>query len=465
MREEEKREIKIELYHLERIKIGVMEQDQELPKKAREAVAKKVRDYYRLTRKKKSFNLGIDLIETAGKRYNEEELINATEAVLDGWWTEGRFARQFSSLLKNYLGVKLCLLTNSGSSANLIAFFSLTSPLLKKRKIKPGDEVITVAATFPTTLNPIIQAGCLPVFIDVDLITMNIDCSRIEEAINRKTKAIFIAHTQGNPFNLTKIKKIARKYNLWLIEDCCDALGAEYEGKKVGAFGDLATFSFYPAHQITMGEGGAVVTNNPHLYKAAQSFRDWGRDCWCAPGKDNTCRRRFGWKLGRLPFGYDHKFIYSHLGYNLKLTDMQAAIGVAQIKKIDQFVKKRRENYLYLRKNLEKYKKFFQFQEAEENSNPSWFGFMLTLKDSCKFTRNEMVFYLNSKKIATRNLYAGNITLHPYIEKVKYKVVGKLKNTNKIMSDTFWIGVHPNLTRKQMDYIIGTIGGFLDEKS
>lgn len=443
-----------------------MGQDKNL-REVKENIFQKIKDYYRLLKKlkrKKRFKLGVNLIETAGKSFNEEEFILATEAVLDAWWTEGRFAREFSSLLKNYLGVKLCLLTNSGSSANLIAFLSLTSPLLKEKKINPGDEVITVAAAFPTTVNPIIQAGCIPVFVDVDLKTMNIDWKQAEKAVGKKTKAIFIAHTQGNPFNLEKIKKIASQYNLWLVEDCCDALGAEYEGKKVGTFGDVATFSFYPAHQITIGEGGAVVTNNSLIYRAARSFRDWGRDCWCETGKDNTCGKRFGWQLGRLPFGYDHKFIYSHLGYNLKLTDIQAAIGVAQIKKIDYFLKKRRENYLYLRKHLQKYQKYFYFQEAEKKSSPSWFGFMITLKDSGKFSRNELVRFLNQRKIATRNLYAGNITLHPYFEKVKYKVVGELKNTDKIMNDTFWIGVHPNLTRKQMDYITKTIDDFLEDK-
>jgi len=433
-------------------------------KETREEVLRKIKDYYRLLKKKKPFKLGVDLIETGGKRFNEEELKLAVEAVLDGWWTEGRFARQFSSLLKNYLGVKFCLLANSGSSANLLAFFSLTSTLLKEKKINPGDEVITVAAAFSTTVNPIIQAGCIPVFVDVDLKTMNIDCSQVEKAVGRKTKAIFIAHTQGNPFNLKKIKKIVSKYNLWLIEDCCDALGAEYERKKIGAFGDIATFSFYPAHQITTGEGGAVATNNPLIYRAVRSLRDWGRGCWCETGKDNTCGKRFGWKLGKLPFGYDHKFIYSHLGYNLKLTDMQAAIGVAQIKKIDYFLKKRKENYLYLKKNLRQYQQYFYFQEPEKKSNSSWFGFTIILKDSCRFTRNELVKFLNQRRIATRNLYAGNITLHPYFEKVKYRIAGELKNTNKIMNDAFWIGVHPNLTRKQMDYIIKTIGDFLKNK-
>lgn len=424
-----------------------------------------IQELYDVKFRPRTITPGVDMIETAGKNISVEELINGTDAVLDGWWTEGPYAEEFKRLFQNFIGVRLCVLTNSGSSANLAAFMALTSPLLKERQVKKGDEVITIAASFPTTVNPIVQAGCIPVFIDVDLHTMNIDPKLLAKALSKKTKAIMIAHTQGNPFALDKIMKFAKKHNLWVIEDCCDALGAEYDGKQVGTFGDIATFSFYPAHQITLGEGGAVVTNNPWLYRAARSFRDWGRDCWCETGEDNKCARRFAWKFKNLPDGYDHKFVYMHIGYNLKLTDMQAAIGVAQIKRFPQFLKKRRENFVYLQEKLTPFKKYFFFHQKEKKSNPSWFGFMITLTPKCKFKLKDIVKYLNEKKIATRPLYCGNITFQPSFEKVKYRIASDLTNTNYIMNNTFWIGVHPNLTRAHMDYIAGTIGEFIKHNS
>ncbi len=424
---------------------------------------KTIRKFYDLRFRGQTSRPGIDMIETAGKFVGLEELVNGVDAVLDGWWTEGRYADEFSRLFRQYLNRKLCLLTNSGSSANLLALLSLTSPTLGKRQLLPGDEVITVAAAFPTTVNPIVQAGCVPVFVDIDLETLNINSKMLAQALSTKTKVIMLAHTQGNPFHVDKVVNIAKKHHLWLVEDSCDALGAEYRGQKTGTFGDIATFSFYPAHQMTTGgEGGAVVTNNPLLYRSAQAFRDWGRDCWCKTGEDNACRRRFSWQFGKLPYGYDHKFVYSQIGYNLKLTDMQAAIGVAQIKKLASFVKSRRENYNYLKSKLDKYKKYFIFQKAEKYSEPSWFGFMLTLTAQCKFKLTELVTYLNEKKIATRPLYAGNITLHPYFTHLQYRVVGNLRNTNYVMEHTFWIGVHPKLTREQMDYMVKTIGDFLE---
>lgn len=424
-------------------------------------IKKLIEQLYKKRFSTKKIRPGIDYIESAGKQIGIEELVNGVDAVLDGWWTDGRYADQFIKHLTSYLSVRYGLLTNSGSSANLVAFASLTSPLLKSRQVRKGDEVITVAAAFPTTVNPIIQLGCIPVFVDIEISTLNLDWRMLKKALSHKTKAIMVAHTQGNPFNVDQILSFAKAHNLWLIEDCCDALGAEYSGIKVGTFGDLATFSFYPAHQMTMGEGGSVVTNNALLYRIAKSFRDWGRDCWCETGEDNVCRRRFSWKFDRLPFGYDHKFVYSHLGYNLKLTEMQAAIGCAQIKKIDRFVTTRRKNYAYLINRLYRFKKYFLFQEAEKKSNPSWFGFMLTLKPECPFSLHNLVTYLNENKIATRPLYCGNITLHPYFDQIKYRMCGNLTNTDYLLDHTFWIGVHPNLNKLQMDYIINCIEEFI----
>ncbi|MBI3619782.1 lipopolysaccharide biosynthesis protein RfbH [Candidatus Roizmanbacteria bacterium] len=430
----------------------------------REQIGDKIKKFYNLKFKKDIIIPGVDLLETAGKYIGEEELIMGTNAVLDGWWTEGKYADEFARQLTKYLGVRYCIFVNSGSSANLIAFASLTSHILGKKRIHPADEVITVAAAFPTTVNPIIQLGCTPVFVDIDRKTLNIDWSKLEKAISARTKAIMIAHTQGNPFNLEKVVEFAKKHKLWLVEDCCDALGAEYKGQKVGTFGDVATLSFYPAHQMTTGEGGAVLTNNPFIYRIAKSFRDWGRDCWCETGEDDACRRRFNWKFKNLPDGYDHKFVYSHLGYNLKFTDIQAAIGLAQLKRIPQLIEARRRNYLLLRNKLVKFNKYFTFQEAEKNSVPSWFGFMLTLTKACGFNVADIASYLNKKKIATRPLYCGNITLHPYFDNLICRVIGELKNTNYVMNHTFWIGIHPKLATKHIDYITKCIEEYLMPK-
>ncbi len=428
-------------------------------------LTKLVEKFYKARFAKRTHRLGEDYIETAGKFVGVSELVNGVDAVLDGWWTDGRYSEEFCRALRRYLGIKLAFLTNSGSSANLVAFLSLTSQTLGGRRLVTGDEVISVGAAFPTTVNPIVQAGCVPVFVDINLDTLNINPQMLKRALSPKTKAIMIAHTQGNPFPVGEVVRFARKHKLWLVEDSCDALGAEYAGQKVGTFGDIATFSFYPAHQMTMGEGGAVVTNNPILFRAARSYRDWGRDCWCETGEDNACRRRFSWQFGKMPSGYDHKFIYTHMGYNLKLTDMQAAIGLAQIKRLPGFVTSRRTNYTYLKKHLSKFKTYLLFQEPEKNSKPSWFGFMITLKLNCPFKLHEIVNYLNDHKIATRPLYCGNIVRQPYFENLRYRVIGELKNTDYVMEHTFWIGVHPNLTKEHLDYMVEIIRKFVDEKT
>jgi CDP-6-deoxy-D-xylo-4-hexulose-3-dehydrase len=411
-----------------------------------------VNDYSDINFKHKDFVSGISEVPVSGKVIGSLELKNMVEASLDGWLTTGRFNEQFEKKLANFLGIKCLLTVNSGSSANLIAFSTLTSPKLKERAIQKGDEIISVAAGFPTTVNPIIQFGAIPVFIDVKIPTYNIDESLVEEAITNKTKAIMLAHTLGNPFNVKKIKEICEKYNLWLIEDSCDALGSKFDNQNVGTFGDLATLSFYPAHHITMGEGGAVFTNSKKLERIAESFRDWGRDCYCEPGKDNTCNKRFGWKLGDLPFGYDHKYTYSHLGYNMKITDMQAACGLAQLERLEQFIIKRKENFNFLYKNLKNLEEFLILPEVEKNSDPSWFGFPLSLRKNNKFNRNDLIKHLNDSKIGTRLLFSGNLTKQPYMKDVNFKVQGELKNTDFVMENTFWIGLYPGLTQRHLDY-------------
>ncbi len=413
---------------------------------------------------KDSFLPGIDYIPTTRKVFDHREINNIIKVAKDGYWTEGEFAKKFEKRFTSFLSIKHTVLVNSGSSANLLAVAALTSKVFKKRALKKGDEFITTAVAFPTTVNPGFLYGLKPVFVDIDLKTLNINISGLKKAITKKTKLIILAHTLGNPFDLVEIKKIARKNNIWLIEDCCDALGSTYKGKYLGGFGDLATFSFYPAHQITMAEGGAVVTSSPLIYRSLRQFRDWGRDCWCGTGEDNSCGKRFSWQLGKLPFGYDHKYIYSQIGYNLKLTDFQAAIGVAQMDKLPQFIRKRQENYLLLKKGLEKYNKYFFFQEPEKNSNPCWFGFMIILKDKAPFTRLELVKYLESKKIGTRNLFAGNILKHPAYLDIKCRKIGRLKNSDKIMNDGFWIGVFPGIDKKMINYIIKQFAKFLNEK-
>ena len=419
-----------------------------------------VNDYSDINFKKKEFIPGVSEVPVSGKVIGTLELKNMVEASLDGWLTTGRFNEQFEKKLADFLGVKCLLTVNSGSSANLIAFSTLTSPKLKERAIQKGDEVISVAAGFPTTVNPIIQFGAIPIFIDVKIPTYNIDENLIEEAITKKTKAIMLAHTLGNPFNVKKIKEICDKYSLWLIEDSCDALGSKFNNQNVGTFGDLSTLSFYPAHHITMGEGGAVFTNSKKLERISESFRDWGRDCYCEPGKDNTCNKRFGWQLGELPFGYDHKYTYSHIGYNMKITDMQAACGLAQLDRLEGFIKKRKENFNFLYKNFKDLEEFLILPEAEKNSEPSWFGFPISLKKNNNLSRNDLIQYLNENKIGTRLLFSGNLIKQPYMKNLNFKIHKGLKNTDFIMENTFWIGLYPGLSKNHLEYTVNKIKKF-----
>lgn len=430
-----------------------METQQDTLTTLREEIASLVSKYAKEQYKEKAFVGGETVIPPSGKVIGEAELQNMVNASLDGWLTTGRFNKQFEEKLANFLGVKYCLTVNSGSSANLVAFSTITSPKLGDRAVKPGDEVIGVAAGFPTTVNPIVQFGAVPVFVDVDIKTHNINADLIEAAITPKTKAIMLAHALGNPFNLGKVKEICDKYNLWLIEDTCDALGAEYNGQKCGTFGDIGTLSFYPAHHMTMGEGGAVFMNNPELKMIAESYRDWGRDCYCPPGCDNTCGCRFEQKHGDLPYGYDHKYVYSHSGYNLKITDMQAACGLAQLDRLEYFIQKRRDNFKYFYEKLQGLTEFLDLPEATANSNPSWFGFPLTLKETAGVTRVELTRFLDDNKIGSRLLFAGNLIKQPYFKDVKYRVVGDLTNTDKTMNYTFWLGVQPYLEEEHYDYI------------
>ena len=404
---------------------------------------------------------GIDYIPVTGKVLDVDDLLYGVDAVLDGWLTTGRYAADFEKRLASYFGSRFSLLVNSGSSANLVAFYALTSPKLGDRAIKHGDEVITVAAGFPTTVNPLVQFGCIPVFLDVDIPSYNIKAEEIEAAISPKTKVIMLAHTLGNPFNLDIVMTIAKKYNLWVVEDDCDSLGATYNNMKTGTFGDLATLSFYPAHHITMGEGGAVLINNPSLKKIAESFRDWGRDCWCEPGKDNTCGKRYDQCLGELPCGYDHKYTYSHIGFNLKVTDTQAAIGLSQLNKADLFIAKRRENFAILYSKMKSLEEYFILPEPTPNSNPSWFGFMLTIRDNKKINRNNLIRYLEEQKIGTRLLFAGNLTKQPAYINVEKRIYGQLTNTDRIMNDSFWLGVWPGLEEIHYDYVIEIIRKFI----
>lgn len=403
---------------------------------------------------KKQFIPGETYIPPTGKVLGPSEIANMVEASLDGWLTSGRFNAAFEERLSKFLGVKHVLTVNSGSSANLVAFSALTSPRLGERAIQEGDEVICVAASFPTTVNPIMQYGAIPVFIDVEIPTYNVDVSELEQAYSERTKAVVLAHTLGNPFNLSEVKRFCDKHNLWLIEDCCDALGSTYEEKMVGSFGDIATLSFYPAHHITMGEGGAVFTNNDTLKMIAESFRDWGRDCYCAPAAENTCGNRYCWKLGDLPYGYDHKYIYSHMGYNLKITDMQAACALAQMQRLDDFIKQRKENFSFLRQSLRELEEFLILPDATECSNPSWFGFPITLTKDAPLGRVELLRYLDQKKIGTRLLFSGNIVKQPYMKNRKFRVASSLKSSDIIMNDTFWIGVFPGLGQVELEYVV-----------
>jgi len=426
----------------------------------RNEISKLVGEFAEITYAKKPFIPGESLVPVTGKVMGAKEMQNMVDASLDAWLTTGRFNALFEERLGKYLGVKYALTVNSGSSANLVAFSTLTSPKLGERAIRKGDEVIGVAAGFPTTVNPILQFGAIPVFIDVDLDTHNIDATKIEEAIGPKTKAIMLAHSLGNPFNLDVVTALCKKYNLWLIEDCCDALGATYKGQLVGTFGDLATLSFYPAHHITMGEGGAVLTNNSELKLIAESFRDWGRDCYCPPGKDNTCNKRFCWKLGNLPEGYDHKYTYSHLGYNLKITDMQAACALAQMDRLDDFIATRKANFKYLKGRLSSCEEFIYLPQATPDSDPSWFGFPMVLKESSGIERVDLLKYLDDNKIGTRLLFAGNLVRQPYMLDKEFRISGELINTDIVMNQTFWIGVYPGLTKQHLDYMISKIEEF-----
>lgn len=426
----------------------------------RNDILEKVKEFHGV-KSNLSFIPGKSGISYAGRVYDEKEMVNLVDSSLDFWLTAGRYTDQFEKELAQFLNLRFCALVNSGSSANLLAITALTSPLLEKKRLMPGDEVITTACGFPATLNPILQNQLVPVFIDVHLGTYNMDVQKLEKAITKKTKAIFIAHTLGNPADMSTICKIVKKHDLWFCEDNCDALGSTYQGKYTGTFGDISTCSFYPAHHITMGEGGAVLTNNAKLNKIILSFRDWGRDCWCKGGKDNTCGKRFKQKHGDLPFGYDHKYIYSHIGYNLKATDMQAAVGCAQLKKLPKFIEERKKNFQYLLKHLSPYEEFFVLPIQTENSNPSWFGFPILVREDAPFKRNDIVNFLEDHKIATRMLFGGNLLRQPAYKNSKYKVCGKLTNTDLIMNDLFWIGVYPGLSMAMISYVCESFDIFL----
>ncbi len=424
-----------------------------------------VGEYARIAHAPEPFVPGVSAVPVSGKVYGAEDMQSLVDSALDFWLTSGRFNSAFESRLGAFLGVNKGVLTvNSGSSANLVALTSLTSHLHGDRALKPGDEVITAATGFPTTVNPALQNGLIPVFVDVDIPTYNIDPTRIEMAVGEKTRAIMVAHTLGNPFALDEVMRVAEKYNLWVVEDCCDALGATYNNQMVGTFGDIGTLSFYPAHHITMGEGGAVFAGRPIVKRAMESIRDWGRDCYCEPGQDNTCKRRFDWKLGDLPYGYDHKYTYSHLGYNLKITDMQAAVGLAQLDRLEGFIASRRANFQALKAQFAEFQDIFILPEATPNSDPSWFGFVLTLRPNLSFTRDDLVRHLNEQKVATRLLFGGNLLRQPYMKDRPFRVVGDLTNADTIVDNTFWIGLYPGLSDNQFTYVTDVIRRFLSEK-
>lgn len=420
----------------------------------RHDILQRVRDYAAAAFPERAFVAGETAIPYAGRVFDAEEIVALVDSSLDFWLTAGRYSARFEKEFAEVFGLRECLLVNSGSSADLIALTTLTSPKLGDERLKPGDEVITVAAGFPTTVNPSIQNGLVPVFVDVQVPTYNIDVGQLEDARSDRTRAVMIAHTLGNPFDLAAVTDFCRRHDLWLVEDCCDALGSTYSGRHVGTFGDLAAVSFYPAHHITMGEGGAVLTDSPKLKTIAASFRDWGRDCWCDPGKDNTCGKRFDWDLGELPHGYDHKYVYSHIGYNLKVTDMQAAVGVAQLRKLPQFVAARRANFAELRAGLARLEEYFILPEATPNSDPSWFGFPIAVRPGAPFTRNEVTAFLESRKIATRLLFAGNLLRQPAYQNIRHRRIGELPNTDFVMNNVFWIGVYPGLTPAKLEYVL-----------
>ena len=428
----------------------------------REEILELVKSYYEEQFAQKDFEPGKTMIPFAGRIFDEEELVTLVDASLDFWLTTGRYAEEFEAKFASFMQQRSCMLVNSGSSANLVALSTLTSPLLKGKRLKRGDEVLTVAAGFPTTVNPVVQNGLVPVFVDVELDTFNVKVSEIENALSDKTKAIMLAHTLGNTFDLNAVKAIADKYGLFLIEDCCDAVGSTYDGKMVGTFGDLATTSFYPAHHITMGEGGSVLTSNPLLKRIATSIRDWGRDCYCDPGCDNTCGRRFKGQYGDLPQGYDHKYVYSHIGYNLKVTDMQAAVGVAQLKKLPLFVEMRKANFKKLHSGLKKFEEYLILPQATSNSDPSWFGFPFNVRENEQFTRKNLAEYLEDHKILTRQLFAGNLTKQPAYKDVEYRISGELTNTDYIMRNTIFIGVYPGIDDVRMNYILSVFEQFFN---
>ena len=435
----------------------------------RREILEKVETYFHLAFKTEEFIPGETKVNYGGRVFDQEELVRLVDSSLDFWLTTGRYAEKFEKAFAKYLGVKYCSLTNSGSSANLLAFMSLTSPLLGEKRVKRGDEVITVAAGFPTTVTPIIQYGAVPVFVDILLDTYNIDVTQLEVALSDKTKAVMLAHTLGNPFDISAVKEFCEDNNLWLIEDNCDALGSKYKGKYTGTFGDIGTSSFYPPHHMTMGEGGAVYTNNPQLNKILLSMRDWGRDCWCKSGVDNTCNKRFNSGFGELPYGYDHKYVYSHFGYNLKATEMQAAIGCGQLEKLSTFIEVRRKNWNLLKCGLSDLSDKFILPEETLNSEPSWFGFLLTTKKEAGFTRNDIVAHLEFVNIQTRMLFAGNLIKHPCFDEMRYsgkgfRVVGDLETTDRIMRDTFWIGVYPGMTDVMVGFIIEQIKEFVKSR-
>ncbi|HIP72597.1 MAG TPA: lipopolysaccharide biosynthesis protein RfbH, partial [Anaerolineae bacterium] len=424
-----------------------------------------VEEYYQEAFATDEFTPGETAVPVSGRVFDATEMVNLVDSSLEFWLTTGRYAAQFEREFARMMGVRHAMLCNSGSSANLLSLSALTSPRLGEKALQPGDEVITVAAGFPTTVNPIVQNRLTPVFLDVELGTYNIDVSYLEEAVSAKTKAIMVAHTLGNPFDLDAVLAVAQKHDLWFVEDNCDAVGSLYNGRLTGSFGHLASVSFYPAHHITMGEGGCVLTNHARLKKIVESFRDWGRDCWCAPGAADTCGKRFDWQLGDLPQGYDHKYIYSHIGYNLKMTDMQAAVGVAQLQKLPQFTESRKRNWQILHEGLRPYAEHLILPEATPGSDPSWFGFLITVRPSAPFTRRELIQYLEERHIATRLLFGGNLTRQPAWQNIPYRTVGDLTNTDIVMNQTFWIGVYPKLTPEMLDYVLAVFAEFMEKYS
>jgi CDP-6-deoxy-D-xylo-4-hexulose-3-dehydrase len=422
----------------------------------RKRILELVSEYHEEAFAAEKFVPGESPVPVAGRVFDAADMRSLTDSALDFWLTSGRFAAQFEKSFARYFGVRTATLVNSGSSANLLALSALTSPKLGERRLRPGDEVITLAAGFPTTVNPIVQNQLVPVFVDVRVPTYNVDVSQLDGALSDRTRAVMIAHTLGNPFEVAAVKEFADRHGLWLIEDCCDAVGATYQGRKVGSFGDLATVSFYPAHHITMGEGGCVLAEKPLLETLVESFRDWGRDCWCEPGKQNTCGKRFQWELGGLPCGYDHKYTYSHIGYNLKMTDLQAAIGVTQLAKLPGFIEKRKANFRALHEGLRDLEEFFILPEATPGSDPSWFGFPIAVRPGGPLTRNAVVQRLEERKIATRLLFAGNLTRQPAYQDVRFRSVGSLENTDFTMNQVFWIGVYPGIRPEMIDYVLKT---------